>query len=149
MGTRELQLEKALDILNAKCGRVVRASSIYETSAWGKTDQPDYLNQALLLETAQNARQLLRNILKAEKEMGRVRKNKYDPRVIDIDILFFNNEVINYSFLTVPHPEIQNRRFALLPLAEIAPDILHPIFGTSVSMLLSKCTDPLEVRKFS
>jgi len=125
------------------------ASSLYETAAWGKTDQPSFLNQALELETSLNAKQLIRRILKAEKIMGRIRNEKYGPRLIDIDILLFNNEKHNYEFLKIPHPEMQNRRFALLPLAEIAAGIIHPVLNKTINELLKECKDELPVKKYS
>lgn len=81
--------------------------------------------------------------------MGRIREEKYGPRLIDIDILLFNNEKHNYQFLKLPHPEMQNRRFALLPLAEIAPGIIHPVLHKTIAELLDECKDELEVRKYS
>ncbi|MEK7227063.1 MAG: 2-amino-4-hydroxy-6-hydroxymethyldihydropteridine diphosphokinase, partial [Bacteroidota bacterium] len=127
LGEREKNLAAAKDHINEQCGKIVKTSSLYETAAWGKTDQPSFLNQALEIQTSFTARQLMRRILKVEKLMGRVRKEKYGPRIIDIDILLFNKERHNYPLLKLPHPEMQNRRFALLPLAEIAPDIVHPV----------------------
>ncbi len=149
LNDRKKNLNTAKDLIELHCGKVIRFSSLYETEAWGKTDQPSFLNQALEIETTLNAKQLIRRILKVEKMMGRVRKEKYDPRIIDIDILFFNNETHEYSFLSVPHPEIQNRRFALIPLTEIAPDHEHPVLNKTVSQLLKECPDTLEVKKYS
>lgn len=148
LNDREKNLNTAKDLIETHCGKVTRFSSVYETSAWGKTDQPAFLNQALEIETSLNAKQLIRRILKVEKMMGRVRKEKYDPRIIDIDILFFNDEIYQYHFLTVPHPEIQNRRFALIPLAEIASGLVHPVLKKKVSQLLQECPDKLEVKKY-
>lgn len=149
LNDRKKNLGTAKDLIESHCGKVTGNSSIYETAAWGKTDQPPFLNQALEIETSLNAKQLVRRILKIEKMMGRVRKEKYDPRIIDIDILFFNDETHQYSFLTVPHPEIQNRRFALIPLLEIAPALIHPVLNKTISQLLSECPDKLEVKKYS
>ncbi|HUR66123.1 MAG TPA: 2-amino-4-hydroxy-6-hydroxymethyldihydropteridine diphosphokinase [Chitinophagaceae bacterium] len=149
LGNRQANLALAKEHISQQCGTLVKVSSLYETAAWGNTDQPAFLNQALQLETNLHARQLLRRLLKIEKQMGRERKEKYGPRIIDIDILFFNEEVHNYSLLKLPHPEMQNRRFALLPLAEIAPDIIHPVLKRSVSELLYECPDLLEVKKYS
>ena len=149
LGDREEYLATARSFINEQCGTIVTASSLYETAAWGKTDQPSFLNQALELETALNAKQLIRRILKIEKMMGRIRDEKYGPRLIDIDILLFNNEKHNYEFLKVPHPEMQNRRFALLPLAEIAPGVIHPVLNKTINELLKECKDELPVKKYS
>jgi 2-amino-4-hydroxy-6-hydroxymethyldihydropteridine diphosphokinase len=147
MGNRQENLATARQLIDEYCGKVVKASSLYETAAWGKTDQPAFLNQALELETELNARQLIRKLLKAEKMMGRIREEKYGPRIIDIDILLFNNEVHKYHFLRLPHPEMQNRRFALMPLAEIAAEVIHPVFNKTIAVLLEECTDELPVKK--
>lgn len=147
LGNREEHLAAARDLIGHHCGIIIKKSSVYETAAWGKEDQPSFLNQALGIETKLNARQLIRRILKVEKIMGRIRKEKYGPRIIDIDILLFNNEVHNYPLLKLPHPEMPNRRFALLPLAEIAPDIVHPVFQKKISQLLKECKDELPVKK--
>lgn len=147
MGDREQQLSTAREMLTLLCGNIIAASSLYETAAWGNTDQSAFLNQALEVEMSLNARQLIRRILRIEKLMGRIRKEKYGPRLIDIDILLFNNEKHNYQFLKLPHPEMQNRRFALLPLAEIARDIVHPVLNKTITELLNECKDELDVKK--
>jgi 2-amino-4-hydroxy-6-hydroxymethyldihydropteridine diphosphokinase len=149
LGNSKENLATAQALLTEHCGTIVAASSIYETAAWGKTDQPAFLNQALKIETRLNARQLIRRILKVEKMMGRIREEKYGPRIIDIDILLFNDEIHQYHFLKLPHPEMQNRRFALLPLAEIAPSIVHPVFKKTITVLLDECADELPVKKIS
>ena len=148
MGNRLQFLEEAKQLLTAQCGDIVTASSVYETAAWGNTNQPAFLNQALHLSSPLQARQLMRRILKVEKQMGRERKEKYGPRVIDIDILMFNTEVHNYTLLKLPHPEMQNRRFVLVPLAEIAPEIIHPVLEKTITELLVICPDTLEVNKW-
>jgi 2-amino-4-hydroxy-6-hydroxymethyldihydropteridine diphosphokinase len=149
LGDREKNLTDAVVLIKEHCGGIIRLSSVYETAAWGKTDQPSFLNQALAISTSLNAKQLIRRILKTEKIMGRLRKEKYGPRLIDIDILLFNDEVYQYSFLTVPHPEMQNRRFALLPMTEIAADVLHPVLKKTIRQLLDDCQDDLPVKKYS
>lgn len=147
IGDREEQLATARQLISQTCGTITGSSSLYETAAWGNTDQPAFLNQALAIETMLTARQLLRHILKIERQMGRVRKEKYGPRIIDIDILLFNNEIHNYPLLKLPHPELQNRRFALLPLGEIAAETVHPVFHLTIEQLLAACTDVLEVKR--
>lgn len=149
LGNREENLTIARELITQHCGTIVHASSLYETAAWGKTDQPSFLNQALELQTAFNARQLIRKVLKIEKTMGRTREEKYGPRIIDIDILLFNEEIHDYRLLKLPHPEMQNRKFALLPLAEIAPDVFHPVLRKTIKGLLSECKDELPVKKYS
>ena len=128
MGNREKNFTIARGYVERYCGPVIRSSSLYETAAWGKTDQPSFLNQVLEIGTDLDAEQLIKQVLEMEKLMGRERKEKYGPRIIDIDILLFNNEKYDLPFLKIPHPEMQNRRFALIPLAEIAEDLQHPVF---------------------
>ena len=149
MGDRDENLLQARKLIAKQCGDITAASSIYETAAWGKTDQPSFLNQALQIQTVLEPEQLLKQILQIEKKIGRVRNEKYGPRIIDIDILFYNNEIHKYPQLILPHPEIQNRRFVLVPLAEIAPALIHPIFKKTIAELLRICPDKLEVKKYS
>lgn len=148
MGNRKENLAIAYKHIGEQCGAIINSSSLYETAAWGKTDQPNFLNQALEIQTTLTARQLLKKILHIEKQTGRIRKEKYGPRIIDIDILLFNDEVYNFPVLKIPHPELQNRRFVLEPLAEIAPEIIHPILKKSIIDLLTVCPDKLEVSLF-
>ena len=147
LGNRKENLLKAISLINEQCGTLTRPSSIYETEAWGNTDQPSFLNQALEISTTLNARQLIRKILKIEKEMGRIRKEKLGPRIIDIDILLFENEIHDLRFLKIPHPEMQNRRFVLVPLAEIDPALQHPVLKKTIAELLEECPDNLDVKK--
>ena len=149
MGNRLLFLIQAKELLTEYCGEITAASSYYETAAWGNTEQAAFINQALELQTNLNARQLIRKILKIEKMMGRIRKEKYGPRNIDIDILLFNDEIQDIAFLKLPHPEMQNRRFALLPLAEIAQATIHPVLKKSIQQLMKECPDTLEVKKIA
>jgi 2-amino-4-hydroxy-6-hydroxymethyldihydropteridine diphosphokinase len=149
LGDRKENLEKARELIVLHCGNIVKTSSIYETAAWGKTDQPSFLNQALEINTTLTAKELLKKVLEVEKKLGRIRREKYGPRIIDIDILLFNNEIHDQPFLKLPHPEMQNRRFALIPLAEIAPNEIHPVFKKPITELLKECPDQLEVKKYS
>ena len=148
LGNREENITVAKTLIEIHCGGISRLSSVYETAAWGKTDQDAFLNQVLEIETSLKAIQLIRRILKIEKMIGRIRKEKYGPRLIDIDILLFNNEKHQFPLLTIPHPELQNRRFALVPLAEIAAEIMHPVLNKSVNELLQSCPDKLDVKKY-
>jgi len=148
LGNRERNLSTAREFIEQYCGPVIKASSLYETAAWGKIDQPSFLNQAIEIETRLGAEQLMKQVLEIEELMGRVRKEKYGPRIIDIDILLFNKEQFDLPFLKIPHPEMQNRRFALTPLAEIAADLQHPVFKKSISRLLKECTDKLGVTEY-
>jgi 2-amino-4-hydroxy-6-hydroxymethyldihydropteridine diphosphokinase len=145
MGHRMENLANATSLIEKYCGSIGLASSVYETEAWGKEDQPPFLNQALEINTSLAARQLLSQILAIEKKMGRSRTEKFGPRHIDIDILFFDDEIINKLGLDIPHPRIQDRRFVLVPLAEIAAEKIHPAFKITVRELLKYCTDPLQV----
>jgi 2-amino-4-hydroxy-6-hydroxymethyldihydropteridine diphosphokinase len=149
LGERKENLQSAQVLIVQLSGPVVTTSAIYETAAWGNTNQPSFLNQVLEIKTSLTARQLMRTILKIEKMMGRVRKEKLGPRTIDIDILFFNNEIYDLRFLKIPHPELQNRRFALQPLAEIVPDMIHPVLKKTIAQLLKECPDTLEVKKYT
>ena len=149
LGNRKENLSKAVSLINEQCGSLTRSSSIYETEAWGNTDQPSFLNQALEISTSLTARQLMRRVLRIEEEMGRIRKEKLGPRIIDIDILLFENEIHDLRFLKIPHPEMQNRRFVLVPLAEINSNLQHPVLKKTIAELLEECPDNLEVKKIA
>ncbi|CAN5408366.1 2-amino-4-hydroxy-6-hydroxymethyldihydropteridinediphosphokinase [soil metagenome] len=147
MGDSGRQLKSAMKLIDQKIGQVTHKSGLYQTEAWGNTDQPDFLNQVIIVDTKLPALTLLQEILLIEEEMGRVRTIKNAPRIIDIDILFFNKDIISNKNLTIPHPEIANRRFVLIPLNELSPNFKHPIFNKSIHQLLSVCTDELNVKK--
>jgi 2-amino-4-hydroxy-6-hydroxymethyldihydropteridine diphosphokinase len=147
-GDRSEALENAILQLESYAGKITARSAVYETAAWGRTDQPPFLNQALELNTTLEPLALLGVLLKIEEKMGRVRKEKYGPRIIDIDILLFNQQVLDLPSLKIPHPELPNRRFALLPLAEIAGEMAHPVLKKTIRELLKECQDSLEVRLF-
>ena len=148
MGNSEQQLLDAIENITQQIGKIIKQSSLYTTAAWGESNQPDFLNQVIIIESEIMALPMLDIILSIEKKMGRVRTTKNAPRVIDIDILFFNKEVIATANLTIPHPEIENRRFVLIPLNELSPNLLHPISNLSISILLKNCIDTLDVKKF-
>ncbi len=149
MGNRPDNLVNAKKLLEEECGSIKKESSIYETAAWGINDQPAFLNQALLLQTNFSVTELMTCILNVEKQLGRIRKEKFGPRLIDIDIIFFNHEIYSDSLVTVPHPEMHKRRFVLTPLTEIAEQVIHPILQKSCFDLLCDCEDELIVKKFS
>jgi 2-amino-4-hydroxy-6-hydroxymethyldihydropteridine diphosphokinase len=145
MGDRLQNLHQAITLLSAACGPVIQQSAVYETAAWGKTDQAAFLNQALELTTELSAQELITTVLSVEEQMGRHRTERFGPRVIDIDIMFYNKDIINEPHLTVPHPQMQNRRFALIPLAELAPSFIHPVLKKTLEQLLLDCRDALPV----
>ncbi|MGN6477358.1 MAG: 2-amino-4-hydroxy-6-hydroxymethyldihydropteridine diphosphokinase [Flavipsychrobacter sp.] len=146
-GDRIEYLKRALEILSKKAGTVTKVSPIYQTAAWGKTDQPDFYNIAVEIGTSSPAEQLLNAILETEQELGRHRTEKWGQRTIDIDILFYGNEIINSTNLVIPHPHLQDRRFVLQPLNDINPKLIHPEIKKDISTLLAECTDPLPVTK--
>ncbi len=148
LGDRVANLKKAIELLNDKVGGVLSVSSLYETAAWGKTDQPAFLNQAVALQTRLSALEVLDLALNIEQELGRVRKDKWGERLIDIDLILFGNQVINIpDKLQVPHPHMQHRKFVMEPLAEIAPGVLHPVLGETMLSICQNISDPLEVKK--
>ena len=148
MGDREKYLHDALIRIQQRGCTVTRTSSIYKTAPWGKTDQPEFLNQVIGVSTELNARELLNMLLQVETDLGRTRKEKWGERSIDLDILFFHNQIINLEGLTIPHPGIASRRFTLVPLCEIAFDFIHPVWMKSCQSLLDTCTDTSVVEKY-
>ncbi|MEO6849230.1 MAG: 2-amino-4-hydroxy-6-hydroxymethyldihydropteridine diphosphokinase [Mucilaginibacter sp.] len=149
LGNRKLFLEKAIEYIEAGIAPVEKLSSIYQTQSWGKTDAPDYLNQVVQLKTALSPHDLLQKILDIELLLGRVRHEKWGPRTIDIDILFYGQQIINEPALVIPHPELQNRRFTLDPLCEIAPDLIHPVLKKTIFQLKSELKDNLNVKIYN
>jgi 2-amino-4-hydroxy-6-hydroxymethyldihydropteridine diphosphokinase len=149
LGDRSAKIANAIAYIHSSCGVVLKTSSLYETEAWGFNSENKFLNQVILIDTAMQADDLLQNILNIELLLGRVRKNtdNYNSREIDIDILFFNDEIIYQQDLKIPHPLLQERRFTLLPLSEIASEIKHPVLNKTIKELLSECNDQLKVTK--
>lgn len=136
LGEREKNIERALHELSSRGVLITKKSSLLKTSPWGYKEQPDFLNLAVEAFTCLTPHQLLRLIKEIERDLGRKETFRYGPRVIDIDILFYENEIIKTDELVIPHPLIHKREFALRPLCEIAPDFVHPEFGVSVKELL-------------
>lgn len=147
MGERHDLLKEAANHIAQTIAPVLKTSSVYETQAWGKTDEPDYLNQVLLVQTDMPARQVLNHVLNIEQQMGRKREVKWGARSIDIDILFYGDAIINEQGLTVPHPQLHNRRFTLEPLVEIAPHLNHPVLNQTIVRLKNNLNDCLVVKK--
>ena len=145
IGDRMKNLETAEKMIEEQIGHIIQTSKIYETEAWGINDQPSFYNQVLIVETNFSADKVIKKILKIEEDMGRVRTIKNAARNIDIDILFFNDDIVNEENLTIPHPQMINRRFVLMPLNEIASAKIHPVYNKSVAQLLAECKDELKV----
>jgi 2-amino-4-hydroxy-6-hydroxymethyldihydropteridine diphosphokinase len=147
LGDKQVNLEKATTYLANHAGLITRKSSIYETMPWGVSGQPSYWNQVVRQETALSPEELLQVIHSIEQQMGRERRIHYESRIIDIDILYYNDIVLETANLTIPHPQMTRRRFTLVPLAEIAPYLKHPVLHYSSQELLQLCKDNLEVVK--
>lgn len=134
-------------LINANVGAIIKESPIYLTKAWGKTDQPDFLNQVLQVQTVFTPKLVFKKIQQIEKQMGRVRYEKWGPRIIDIDIIFFGNKILQSADLTIPHPELENRNFVLKPLFDIAPKHNHPILKKEIRQLWKHRTDTLAIQE--
>lgn len=148
VGDRMKQLEKARELVEGRIGKIVKKSKIYETQPWGENQQDDFLNQALEVDTKLKPKKVLEKIAEIEKLMEREETYKWGPREIDIDILMYEDEMICEMDLTIPHPFLHERKFTLIPLAEIAPELYHPIMGATTLDLLLECEDSLEVSEY-
>ena len=148
LGDRKNNLKKAVELINYEIGEVILQSKIYETASWGIESQANYLNQVIKIKSDQGPKQLLDKALSIEEKIGRTRTIKWESRLIDIDILFFNNEIIQQEGLMIPHPYLQDRKFVLIPLVEIAPFFAHPISKLTMTKLLAACNDELLVRMY-
>ncbi len=147
LGNREYYLRQALKAIGSSAGHIVACSSVYETEAWGFSGRM-FLNMVVVADTPLLSVELLEAIMMIEKKLGRSRKGeRYTSRTIDLDILLFNNEIINEHDLVIPHPLMHKRNFVLIPFCEIAPDVIHPVFKKSMNLLLKECDDNKPVRK--
>jgi 2-amino-4-hydroxy-6-hydroxymethyldihydropteridine diphosphokinase len=150
IGDKERIFSEARDSLNNRVGKIRLKSAIYETEPWGFESSDLFWNQALEISTSLSPDEVLSQTQLIEQELGRIRKDsQYSSRVIDIDILFYGDQIIKQANLIIPHPRIQERKFALLPLCEIVPDLIHPAFQKSIRQLLEECSDPLRVERVS
>ncbi len=148
LGQREAILDNAISQLSAYCGTIQEKSSVYESKAWGFEAEEKFLNQVIILRTKLGPYALLARLQEIEKRMGRVRtKPGYESRIIDLDILYFNDQIIKSETLTIPHPGMHLRAFTMAPLAEIAPKTLHPILQLSHTELLTILPDKNEVKR--
>ena len=147
LGDPRKQLTRAKKIISSTLGPIERSSSLYKTKAWGKTDQPDFINQVIVIVSELSPENLMEKILLIEADLGRIRKQKNNPRTIDIDILFYNKEIIKSKKLTIPHPLLQERNFVMYPLNELSPNFLHPVLKKSIHQILLSCPDTLTVNK--
>lgn len=147
LGKRDEVIFHALRKIDRQLGKIIGQSGIYETEAWGYENQPSFYNCVVLCETEKNSELCLKTAMSIEEQIGRIRTtDKWKERILDIDILYFNREVIETNDLKVPHPQLQNRKFTLIPLVEIAPDFLHPVLQKSNAELLENCGDKLNVK---
>jgi 2-amino-4-hydroxy-6-hydroxymethyldihydropteridine diphosphokinase len=149
LGNRIQYLQQARENIREQVGSIKKLSKLYETAAWGKTDQPSFLNQVVKVETALTPEEVLQSVNKIEIELGRIRLEHWGARVIDIDILFYDSLIQQTQRLTIPHPQLHLRRFTLMPLSEIAPELVHPVLNQSIKQLLETCPDELEVNVYT
>ncbi len=149
LGDRNEYLKEALLHLQNDVGEILRVSSVYETQSWGLENLPDYLNQVAEIETSVLPQEILEKTQAIEEMLHRQRTKKWDSRTIDIDVLFFGNSVVDLPGLKIPHPQIQNRLFTLVPLIELIPDFIHPVLKKTIQELRQEVKDGLLVKKYT
>mgnify|MGYP000007183497 CR=1 FL=1 len=145
VGDRAAHLRTAQEFIQRYIGKIARKSHLYETEPWGNTEQGPFLNRVVMVNTTLSAREVLDSIARIERQLGRERRQKWGPRTIDIDIIFYGRRIIRDKGLEIPHPELHKRAFVLAPLLEIAPDFEHPVLKKPVDQLYMECTDLSEV----
>lgn len=148
LGDRENNISLALKYLEKEVGVITKKSLIYETKAWGLNTQPDFLNIAVEIDTNLLPVNLLKKTQNIENLIGRKRGEKWAARTMDIDILFYDQEIIKTEKLVIPHPLMVERLFVLKPLNDIAPDLIHPILKITIKQLLQNCLDNLSVKRY-
>jgi len=148
MGDSLACLKTAIHHIENRLSPIIMASSLYKTAAWGKVNQADFYNQVVAIKSSLTPEEILTITLDIEMQMGRERIEKWAERIIDIDILFYGNEIIDNPNLKVPHPYLHVRRFTLIPLQEILPQFVHPVFNKTIDTLLDNCSDIGKVEKF-
>lgn len=152
MGDKAVLFEQAYTLINNRCGQIAQISSAYESEPWGFEAEEWFLNRVIVVETELDPERLLSELLEIEKELGRIRHPEhsgYSSRTADLDILYYGKRIINTPTLIVPHPRLHLRRFALVPLCEVAPDWVHPVFHKTQEELLQQCTDNGIVRQMN
>lgn len=145
LGNSAAMLQNAIELLEIEFGKCLVQSQIYKSAAWGVKDQPDFLNQAIVCQTNISPEECLRKIKDIELKLGRKMRSRWTEREIDIDIIFYGNQVVKQKNLEIPHKEMTNRMFVLKPLNEVIPDFVHPVLGQTVTQLLDKTKDTLKV----
>ena len=150
LGNKEALFEQACALINKRCGPVLQASSAYESEPWGFEAEEWFLNRLIVVETSLQPDEMMRQLLAIESTLGRVRRQNtqgYTSRPVDLDILYYGEQIVSTDWVIVPHPRLHLRRFALLPLCELIPNFMHPVLGLTQTELLERCNDPLIVRK--
>ena len=146
-GERAENLRLARKAITEKIGAIIKSSSVYKTAPWGNTKQADFYNQVLFVKTNLPVEKVLKESLAIEDELGRKRTKKWGPRTMDIDILFYNNDIIKKKNLNIPHPRLTERNFVLVPMNEIAPHFIHPVCRKKIFTLLRNSPDKLPTIK--
>lgn len=149
IGDRKKFLQKAIVLLEKQNIQVLQKSSVYETQPVGALPQPDFLNMVIQISTDLSPEDLLTICLDIEQKLGRIRDTRFGPRTIDLDILLYGDRILRSNFLAIPHPHMLERKFVLIPLAEIAPDFFHPVLQKPIREFLNLCPDPSRVIIFS
>ncbi|MHA8066020.1 2-amino-4-hydroxy-6-hydroxymethyldihydropteridine diphosphokinase [Aquirufa sp. ROCK2-A2] len=138
--------QNSIEILSKKVGKITQLSSLYQTAAWGPIPQNDFINQVIEVETTLSAQDLMSQLLEIELQLGRVRTERWGPRTLDLDILFFDDQIISAENLEIPHPRLVDRKFVLIPMAEINPGFIHPKLHKTMKTLLLECNDDGDCR---